>query len=86
MAKYKIELKKSAVKEIKNLPNDIIKRVIIKLDELAINPSGKGSLKLTNEDKFRVRIGNYRILYQIFDAKLVVIIVKVAHIKSSYTQ
>jgi mRNA interferase RelE/StbE len=86
MAKYKIELKKSAVKEIKNLPNDIIKRVIIKLDELAINPRGKGSLKLTNEDKFRVRVGNYRILYQIFDDKLVVIIVKVAHRKSSYTQ
>jgi len=86
MTKYNIEIKKSAAKEIKNLPNEIIKRIIVKLDELAINPRGKDSLKLTSDDKYRVRVGNYRILCQIFDDKLVVIVVKVAHRKSSYTQ
>ena len=86
MTKYNIEIKKSAAKEIKNLPNEIIKRIIVKLDELAINPRGKDSLKLTSDDKYRVRVGNYRILYQIFDDNLVVIVVKVAHRKSSYTQ
>ncbi len=84
MAKYKIEIKKSAVKEISKLPTKELKKILKKIKLLADNPRPFGAIKLSGDEKFRIRIGNYRILYQIFDKKLIVIVVKVAHRKEVY--
>jgi mRNA interferase RelE/StbE len=84
MAKYKIEIKKTAAKEIKKLPAKDINRVIKLIDELAVNPRPEGCLKLSNNEKYRIRFGVYRLLYEIYDDQLSIIVVKVAHRKDVY--
>ena len=84
MAKYKIEIKKTAAKEIKKLPAKDINRVIKLIDELAGNPRPEGCLKLSNNEKYRIRFGVYRLLYEIYDDQLLIIVVKVAHRKDVY--
>ena len=84
MVKYKIEFKKSAVKELNELDSKVIKRIISKIKTLASNPRPEGCIKLTSEERYRIRIGNYRILYEIIDDLLIIYIVKVAHRKDAY--
>ncbi|TDJ53250.1 MAG: type II toxin-antitoxin system RelE/ParE family toxin [Ignavibacteria bacterium] len=84
MAKYNIEIKKSAAKEIKKLPAKNINGVIKILDELAGNPRPEGCLKLSNNEKYRIRFGVYTLLYEIYDDRLLIIVVKVAHRKDVY--
>lgn len=84
MAKYKIEIKKSAVKEIKKLPSRDLKSILAKIDSLAESPRGLDTVKLSGEEKYRVRVGDYRILYMIQDEVLIVYVVKVGHRKDVY--
>jgi len=84
MVNYKIEIKKSATKEIARLPKNILKRVIIKIQSLSNEPRPSGCKKLTADEKYRVRVGDYRVLYSIEDSKLVVYVVKVGHRKKVY--
>ena len=84
MAKYKIELKRSAEKDIKKLPEKDLKKILVKISSLADNPRPKGCIKLSADEKYRIRVGVYRILYQIKDKYLVIIVVKVAHRKDVY--
>jgi mRNA interferase RelE/StbE len=84
MAKYKIEIKKSAVKEISNLPQKELLKILSKIESLADNPRPIGAIKLSGDDRYRLRVGIYRILYQIFDDRLIVIVVKVGHRKDIY--
>ena len=84
MAKYKIEIKKSAVKEIKKLPDRDIKKILEKIYSLADKSSSQNCIKLSADEKYRIRIGAHQILYEIKDKLLVVIVVKVAHRKDIY--
>lgn len=84
MGKYRIEIKKSAAKEIEKLPGNEIKKVLNKIKELSQNPRLIGCKKLSKEEKYRIRQGNYRILYQVKDDLLIVFVVKVAHRKDVY--
>ena len=84
MAKYKIEIKRSAVKEIKKLPSKHLKKILAKISSLSDNPRPNGCVKLSTDEKYRVRVGVYRILYEIKDKLLVIIVVKIAHRKDVY--
>lgn len=84
MAYYKIEIKKSASKEISDLPKPIVKRVIDTIASLADNPRPNGCKKLSGDEKYRLRVGNYRILYLIEEDIVTVYVVKVAHRKEVY--
>ena len=84
MAKYKIEIKRSAVKEIKKLPRKDLNKILEKISSLANNPRPDGCVKLSADEKYRIRVGVYRILYEIRDMILTVIVVKVAHRKDVY--
>ncbi len=84
MAKYKIEIKKTAAKEIKKLPAKDINRVIKLIDSLAENPRPEGCLKFSNNEKYRIRFGVYRLLYEVYDDLLLIIVVKVTHRKDVY--
>ena len=75
MAKYKIEIKKSAVKELHSLPKKDLLKIIKKIESLAENPRPVGSVKLTGKEQYRIRQGNYRILYSIEDDRLIIFIV-----------
>jgi mRNA interferase RelE/StbE len=84
MAKYKVEIKRSAVKEIERLPRREILIILDKIKLLADDPRPADCKKLSGQGKYRVRCGNYRILYLIADDVLIVYIVKVGHRKDVY--
>ena len=84
MVSYEIRLKKSASKEIEKLPKIVLKRVIEKIQSLGIEPRPSGCKKLSSDEKYRIRVGNYRILYTIEDDKLVIYVVKIGHRKDIY--
>ncbi len=84
MAKYRIKIKKSALKEIKSLPVKALKAVLKRIDSLINNPRPLDCKKLCAQEKYRIRVGDYRILYSIENDVLTVYIVKVGHRKNVY--
>ena len=86
MEKYRITFKKSVAKDLRVIPKNDIKKILSKIDALAINPRGEGCIKLSGQENYRVRQGLYRIVYEIKDDVLVVNVVKVAHRSQVYKQ
>ena len=85
MAKYRILIKPSAVKDIEaiSLKKDR-RRIVERIRKLEENPRPPGCEKLSGQDKYRLRQGRYRIVYSIEDQDLVVYVVKVGHRKDVY--
>lgn len=83
---YKITFKKRAGKELRNLPSPVLKRVVNSIEHLAENPRPEGSKKLKGIDEniWRIRVGDYRIIYLIEDSIQVIEIRKVGHRKDVY--
>jgi mRNA interferase RelE/StbE len=84
MAKYKISLRKSAVKELGDIPKKDLQKVVRKIQILATNPRPQGSQKLSQKEQYRIRQGNYRIVYSVQDKELTIYIVKIGHRKEIY--
>lgn len=84
MAAYSLDIKKSAAKELETLSAKDCARVVAKIQALSTEPRPHGAEKLTADDKYRLRQGNYRILYQIDDSERRVTIVKIADRKEAY--
>lgn len=84
MAKYKITFKKSVAKDLRSIPSSDVKRILDRINALADNPRIEGSVKLSAQERYRVRQGLYRIIYEIRDEILIVHVVKVAHRSSVY--
>jgi len=85
VAKYRILLKPSAVKEIEAIsPKKDRQRIVSRISKLAENPRPPGCEKLSGQDKYRIRQGRYRIVYSIEDQNLVVYVVKIGHRKDVY--
>ena len=84
MANYKVEIKRSAAKELEQLPPKERARVVTRIQTLATDPRPPGAEKLSGQERYRVRQGNYRILYEIHDALVVVIVVKIGHRRDVY--
>jgi mRNA interferase RelE/StbE len=82
---YRVEVKASAVKEIAALPKRDQRRVVSAIDALADDPRPHGVRKLAgSENVYRVRVGDYRIVYQVFDDVLIVHVVRVGHRRDVY--
>ena len=84
MANYKIIIKSSAAKELKRLPKTDVQRITSKIQALSKEPRPQGCEKLSAQERYRIRQGNYRIIYSIEDDKLIVYVVKIAHRGSVY--
>ena len=85
MKKYSVRLKRSAVKEIENIPRKADRRrIMAKIGGLADNPRPIGCQKLAGKNRYRIRQGVYRILYSIEDDILTVYVVKIAHRRNVY--
>ena len=84
MAKYKITFKKSVAKDLRSIPKAEVKRILKKINSLADDPRSEGCIKLSAQERYRVRQGLYRIVYEIRDDVLVVHVVKVAHRSTLY--
>jgi len=81
---YKLFIKPSAVKELASIPQEDHRRLVRRIESLAANPRPLGSEKLSGEDKYRVRQGNYRVIYLVNDASREVIVFKVGHRREVY--
>jgi mRNA interferase RelE/StbE len=83
---YKIFLKKSAVKDLKKLPSKAVKEISISIDKLANQPRPQGCKKLKDSDEnlWRIRVGNYRIVYTIKDKIRIIEVRRIGHRKDSY--
>lgn len=84
MARYRIAFKRSVIKDLRQIPNQDVQRILKRIDDLADEPRGSGAEKLTGEEVFRVRQGNYRILYTVEDDVVTVTIVRVGHRRDAY--
>jgi len=83
--KYTVIISRASQKAIDRLAGDIYSRIIRKLETLEDNPRPMGVEKLTGADNlYRVRVGDWRIVYAIQDRKLIVLVVKVAHRREVY--
>ena len=81
---YTLTIAPAAARQIRRLSKEAQKRLKPHIDALAENPRPHGALKLTGGELYRIRIGAYRVIYEIQDKMLVVLIVKVAHRRESY--
>ncbi|MEM8661090.1 MAG: type II toxin-antitoxin system RelE/ParE family toxin [Pseudomonadota bacterium] len=79
MAKFRVTFKKSVTKDLRSIPPADVKRILRRIDMLAVNPRGEGCVKLSARERYRVRQGVYRIVYEIRDESVTVLVVKVAH-------
>ena len=86
MAKYKITFKKSVTKDLRSIPNQDVSRILKRIDELSEAPRADGCIKLSGQDKYRVRLGLFRIVYEIRDDVLVINVVKVGHRSRVYSR
>lgn len=84
MASYSILFTRSAAKELGGVPKRDRQRVVAKIRALADNPRPVGSEKLSGDDKYRLRQGDYRILYEIVDAELTVTVVRIGNRREVY--
>ena len=82
---YKIQYKKSVEKDLRKLPSSQLKGVVARIHALATHPHPSGSVKLRGSlDLFRIRHTDYRIIYQVHDDKLVILVLKVGHRREIY--
>jgi len=84
MESYRIVIKKSAAKELEKIVKKDRIRIVERIQALAEDPRPVGSKKLSGQEKYRLRQGDYRILYQIFESELIVSVVKVGNRRDEY--
>jgi mRNA interferase RelE/StbE len=85
VTRYAVEFKPSARRELENLSDRLIARVITKVENLSDDPRPSGCKKLrVHKDTWRVRVGDYRIVYNIDDLEKTVSITRIAHRNAVY--
>jgi mRNA interferase RelE/StbE len=83
-ASYKIKFHRDVGKDLRKLPKKQILAILEAINALAANPLPVGVKKLTGTDAYRIRMGNYRVIYRIENDELIVFVLKVAHRKDVY--
>lgn len=82
---YRIEVKKSAAKSLRKIPKADQKRIAYKIDSLAENTPNPDTTKMKGNNPFhKIRVGDYRIIYEIHENVLSILIVKIGHRKDIY--
>jgi len=77
---YTVQFTPRARRDLTRLESPIQRRIAAAIDQLALNPRPSGVKKLADsENHWRIRVGDYRIIYQIFDEVLVIVIVTIGH-------
>jgi mRNA interferase RelE/StbE len=84
VASYRLLIKRSAVKELEALPAKDRRRIVPRIEGLASEPRPHGCEKLSGLEQYRVRQGDYRVVYGVDDDARVVIVVKIGHRRDVY--
>lgn len=84
---YRVEFTTAAARQVKKLPRPVRDRVLDAVEDLGDDPRPHGATKLVGEESaWRIRVGDYRVIYDVADARLVVTIVRAAHRREVYTR
>jgi mRNA interferase RelE/StbE len=85
MASFKIEFKRSAERDLRRISRRLIPNILMKIEALADNPFPKQSVKLsTAETVYRLRVGSYRVIYEVDASKKVIVICRIRHRREAY--
>ena len=84
MRKYTVTLTKGAAKQLDKLSDVVAKPILKSIESLSANPRPNGYKKLKGRDGYRIRIGDYRVIYSIHDKMLLVEVVDVGNRKDIY--
>ena len=85
MPRYAVYFKPSADRQLAKLPRDDQRRIVTAVEALADDPRPPGAVKITGDGNlWRIRVGDYRIVYEIHNDRLVVLVLRVAHRKDVY--
>jgi mRNA interferase RelE/StbE len=82
---YRVELRPAALRDLRKLEPSIRGRIGVAIDQLARNPRPVGVEKLQGQDsRYRIRVGEYRVLYEIEDRVLLVLVIRIGHRRDVY--
>ena len=84
MAKYELQVRPSVAKDVERIPTADLQRILEKIERLKDDPRPAGCVRLSGQEYYRIRQGDYRIIYEIHDDRLSVILVKVGHRREVY--
>ncbi|WP_437228007.1 type II toxin-antitoxin system RelE family toxin [Planctomicrobium sp. SH661] len=85
MGRYSIELTASADKALQALPVTIQKRIVRAIEPLSDDPRPPGVVKIAGDDNaWRIRVGDYRIVYEIHNSRLLVLVIRIGHRRDIY--
>ena len=82
--KYKLYIEKSAQKELSKIPHPDQNRIINAIRNLVEDPRPSGVKKLSGRDAWRIRVGKYRVIYEIHDDKLIILVISIGQRKDIY--
>jgi mRNA interferase RelE/StbE len=81
---YKVEMLRSALRQLAKVDRQDSARIVSAIGELAKNPRPPGSKKLSGRDAWRIRVGVYRVIYEVHDERLLVLVVTIGHRREVY--
>lgn len=84
MASYELRFKKSVAKDLRSIPKKEIARILRRVESLRDEPRPPGAEKLSGQERYRIRQGVYRIIYEVTDEALIITVVKIGHRKRVY--
>lgn len=79
MESYRLSFKRSVSKDFRSISPEDVPKILSRIDALAVEPRPPGCQKLTGQERYRLRVGRYRVVYEIQDDVLPVIVVAVGH-------
>jgi mRNA interferase RelE/StbE len=85
MASYQVEFARSATKDLRKIDRSRVPQILEKIETLVDEPRPPGCKKLTGSERtYRIRVGDYRVIYEVEDDKLVVLVVRIRHRSEAY--
>ena len=84
MEKYKLFFRKSAFKELEGIPSVFLKSILTRIEFLSEDPRPQGCLKLSTKELYRLRQGDYRIIYSVDEDEKTITITKIGHRREVY--
>ena len=84
MGRFEVIFKQSVAKDLRQIPKKDVTRILNRIKALSIEPRPPGVEKLSGQNKYRVRQGAYRILYEVRNNELIVVVVKIGHRQDVY--
>ena len=84
MGRYRILVRRSVSRDLDGIPKKDVRRIVAAIRGLSDDPRPPQSKRLSGEEKYRLRCGVYRVIYQIQDEQLVICIVRIRHRRDAY--